>query len=50
MKTLKYLTAAGLLAAAAAAVATEGSSVISEQAGAKNSTVTVSVFINKTCC
>lgn len=45
MKTLKYLTAAGLLAAAAAAVATEGSSVISEQAGAKNSTVTADVAV-----
>lgn len=35
MMTLKYLAAAGLLAAAAAAVAAEGSPVISEQEGAK---------------
>ena len=45
MKTLKYLAAAGLLAAAAAAVAAEGSPVISEQAGAKNSTVTADVAV-----
>lgn len=45
MKTLKYLAAAGLLAAAAAAVAAEGSPVISEQAGAKNSTVTADVTV-----
>lgn len=45
MKTLKYLTAAGLLAAAAAAVATEGSSVISEQAGDEKSTVTADVAV-----
>ena len=45
MKTLKYLAAAGLLAAAAAAVAAEGSPVISDQAGAKNSTVTADVAV-----
>lgn len=45
MMTLKYLAAAGLLAAAAAAVAAEGSPVISEQAGAKNSTVTADVEV-----
>lgn len=45
MMTLKYLAAAGLLAAAAAAVAAEGSPVISEQAGAKNSTVTADVAV-----
>lgn len=44
MKTLKYLAAGGL-AAAAAAVAAEGSPVISEQAGAKNSTVTADVTV-----
>ena len=45
MKTLKFLAATGLLAAAAAAVAVENSSVISEQAGAKNSTVTANVAV-----
>ena len=45
MMTLKYLAAAGLLAAAAAAVAAEASSVISEQEGAKNSTVTADVAV-----
>ena len=42
MMTLKYLAAAGLLAAA---VAAEASSVISEQEGAKNSTVTADVAV-----
>lgn len=45
MKTLRYLAAVGLLAASSVTVAAESSSLISEQAGANNSTVMANVAV-----